>query len=322
MANEARCVALGANCIGSAALNTATYAFNGLHCRPGDSNTKELSMFGDTAGYLIENSDAVDMGSNWTYPTSGPLFTALPNMSPSVTHFLQGTPEPSDVNFLGHSFSASDPTARRSLRWYHYFSSDWEWANVAPDGCLNRGKIFELGDASNTMLFTTSGNHLASGWNQFNIAGRDCCTDGPGSGPFGLNAATYGGKWILFEMVVRNASGSGHIIIELWRRNVTDGGPLQKVIDTADSTFGLGSPNWSSTDASTLSANARIDHFFIAPWGNGTCDGFVAFSHICAAAWSSDAGQMIGAATELEGGGGGGVTATSGVTPRMMLTLP
>lgn len=311
MANEARCVALGANCIGSAALNTNSYSFNGLHCRPSDSNTKELSMFADTAGYLVENSDAVDMGSNWTYPNSGPLFTALPNMSPSVTRFLQGTPEPSDVNFLGHSFNSGNPTARRSLRWYHYFSTDWQWANV--DGaCLNRGKIFELGDATATMLFTTSSLHLASGWNQFNIIGKDCCSSGPGSGPFGLNKDVYGGKWIRFEIVVRNASGSGHCIIELWRKNVTDGGPLEKVIDTADSTYGPGtiSPgdDWNATDASTLAANARIDHFFIAPWGNGTCAGFVAFSHILAAAWSSDSGQMIGAADELEGGGGSGLT--------------
>lgn len=322
MANEQRCIDLGANCIASEPLNTGTYTYINPWCNAGDTSGGDKQMRIDSsgaAGQFIENSSGADM-SDWSFPTSGVMFAAMPNMSPSVTRFLQGSPEPSDVNFLGHQFGAGDPTARRSMRWYQYFSSTWEDSNGSNPGCLNGGKIFELGPSSNPVVFTSNGNHQMYGWavSGWNISPFDCCTTGPGSAAFSMSEGTVRGKWWRFEVVVRNALSTGSVTkIELWRTNVTDGGATIKVLDTADFTVGSGTggDNWSNTQATTLKPSARLDQFNVVGWRNGTCAGYVGYSHLMAAAWSTDAGQMIGAASELEGGGGGGGSGATGLRP-------
>jgi hypothetical protein len=307
-ANEQRCSELGANCIASEPLNTATYGYSNPYCNAGDTGAgdKQFAISGASAGNFIENSSGVSMAAaGWTFPTSGPMFTAMPNKSASITRFLQGAPEPSDMNFLTHAFTASDPTARRSIRWYQYFSSDWQ-DSTAGGSCLNSGKIFELGSELTPMVFSSSGNHMIYGFNGWNIDPFDCCNAGPGSGSVSMSPATMNGKWWRFELVVRNALPTGGVtIVELWRQNVTNGGANTKVLDTAG-TFGpgTGGNNWTSTQATTLKPKARLDTFRITAWRNGVCTGYVGYSHFLAAAWSSDANQMIGAATELEGGGG------------------
>ena len=107
-------------------------------------------------------------------------------------------------------------------------------------------------------------------------------------------------------MVVRNVLPTGSVtIVELWRTNVTDRGSTIKVLDTADTTFGpgTGGDDWTSVQATTMKPNDRLDAFRITGWRNGDCAGFLGYTHLLAAAWDTDAGQMIGAAMEVEGAG-------------------
>jgi len=164
-----------------------------------------------------------------------------------------------------------------------------------------------LGMETGPMVFSSDGDHLIYGWTDWNIAGFDCCLAGPGARSVAMDKTTMNGKWWRFELVVRNALPIGSVtIVELWRKNVTDGGTNIKVLDTAG-TFGKGTTsasNWTSAQATTLKPNRRVDLFKITGWRDGNpCTGFVGYSHLLAAAWSSDSGQMIGAAAELEGGG-------------------
>lgn len=303
MAVEQRCTDLGANCIASEPLNTNSYAYDGNWCNPADTTGSDKQMtIGGSTGNVFENESGGNM-STWSFPSSGALFTALPNISPSVNFLAQGGVGAGvgHPNFIGHVFSGSDPTARRSMRWYQYFSSAW---TITTGSCLNSGKLYELGPTTAPMVMTSSGVHSIYGWqtSQWNT-GIDCCSEGPGSQAFAYDSATMNGKWWRFEFVVRNALSTGSVtIIELWRKNVTDNGANVKVLDTADTTYSTGSPAWGTTQATTLKPTSRLDQFYITGWRNGTCTGFLGYTHLLAAAWSTDAGQFIGAASEIEGG--------------------
>jgi hypothetical protein len=88
-----------------------------------------------------------------------------------------------------------------------------------------------------------------------------------------------------------------------------------KILDTAATCTNCGTPDWSSTVANQLtrSSYGAVIWDLYRNWGpgngsTGPCPGFYGITHLMAAAWSTDAGQRIGAATEIEGGGGGGPT--------------
>jgi len=73
--------------------------------------------------------------------------------------------------------------------------------------------------------------------------------------------------------------------------------------------------NWTSTNATTLRhSGGQIGSFGAEYFRTGGCPGFFASSHYMYAAWSTEAGQRIGAATEVEGGRGPGPAAPPSLT--------
>jgi hypothetical protein len=300
---EARCTELGANCIASEPLNTDTYVqdvaafWDPADTDPKDTTSKQMSLDDQFPGACIEETG---FDTKHVVDTSGPMFSALPNISPSIKFLLRTTT--SGGNFLGHVFPASAPTARVAFRWYVYFSSDFEFTDST---CLNSGKLFEMGDAAIPLVWTGGTRHQMYGWAGWSPTSLDCCLFGPGpsGGNIPYDAATMNGKWWRFEIAVRNnLPTASQTIIQTWRKNVTDNLAEQLVLDTSMATpQGAVGDQWTSAQASTLKPLKTMARFAVTVWRNGVCAGYHGVTHMLAAAWDTDAGQRIGAATEIEG---------------------
>jgi hypothetical protein len=95
-------------------------------------------------------------------------------------------------------------------------------------------------------------------------------------------------------------------------KNVTNNTPEELIIDSTVPTANPPESDWTSTIATTWKpAATRVQEMYFDLFRRDTCLGYIGMTHIMAAAWSTDAGQRIGAAFEIEGGGGGGVTPPS-----------
>lgn len=295
--NEARCDELGANCICSEPMNTATWdnALNNIWFDPADTTTKECSTSGVVAGGALEDGS----GFRYSAASSGEQITNLP--AGHTNTYVLKVNDGGGGQFFGHKYSGSDPTARRAIRFYKYYSSNYDWVGGA---CLNSNKIAQGGwngaGTGGPMMTETAGTwsfydiNTLYGWNQ----SVDCCSGpGPGESETGPSLSSLRGKWVRYEFILHNATTSGTTRFEWYMKNVTDNTPEIRLVDTS-----ISNAQWTSTNASTLGFTTVMDEFSINMFRNGTCAGSAAFSHYLAAAWSSDAGQRIGAATEIEGG--------------------
>ena len=314
--NEARCDELGANCICSSPLNSASGGYSNAsgpnYIKENSVTTKTCDIDGIADAIL---STGGSFGDTYTTANSGESITALP-AGHSISNILR-TFDGEGGGFAGHNFAGGDPSARRAMRFYKYYSTDYDWVGGA---CLNGNKIAQLmnnGGAGGGPIFTeTAGTwsfyavEISEGWSQ---NGGGCC-DGPGPGESATppTLSSLRGKWIRYEVILHNATTSGHSWFEVYLKNVTDNTAEIRLIDSSVAKD-FGSANWTSTLATTISQSSNHVDFLIDMFRNGTCAGFAGFSHYLAAAWSTDAGQRIGAATEIEGGGGGGTGGSGGM---------
>jgi len=95
--------------------------------------------------------------------------------------------------------------------------------------------------------------------------------------------------------VLTNGAGPNYNM-KYYGKNITDNGPELTLIDlsTNASVANL-------TPPSLMSQITSNNHRFSAL---GSCQGWLGISHYMMAGWTTDAGQRIGAATEVEGVGG------------------
>ena len=314
-AEEQRCKDLGVNCICSEPLNTSTWvnANSNTFFNPADSTNKECSASGVAAGAVLED------GSGFLYQavSSGPAISALPT-GHKVNYVLR-TNDGHGGQALSHKFAASAPVALRSFRFYRYYSSDHVWTDSAHPGC-NSGKLLQLGfngaftggplvsmGIDNTIGFYDV--NTSFGWSQ-NMA-PICCAKGPGSTVVTIpTQSQLRGKWWRVEFALHNAAPGGPPSYwEMWIKNVTDNLPEIKVLDSRvstkdngpDSSFWWQSPMTDGLHASTIISEMSIN-MFRSP-NSSPCPGYIAHTHAMWAAWSTDAGQRIGPASEVEGGG-------------------
>lgn len=299
-AAEQRCDALGANCTCSEPLNTNSFAFvPSAWWNPGDTMTKECVT--EAAGAIQDGS-----GFQYTAVTSGEDITHLP---PGHTNtFVLRDTSTAMGGFIGSKFPSSAPTQRRAIRFYRYYSTDYTFAGES--GCLNSNKIAQFGRAFyEGPMFTVVGGvwtiydiNTAFGWN----VSIDCCV-GPGPGNYDNGPATSAmkGKWWRFEIITHNAAPGGTgTYFEEYIKNITDNGPELHVLDTSQTaTYPVGA-NWSTAQATNLHiSGGNLDTMLVNSFRGVGCSGFASTSHFLAAAWNTDAGQRIGAALEIEGGG-------------------
>jgi len=141
------------------------------------------------------------------------------------------------------------------------------------------------------------------------------------------------GKWYRYEVVLRRmTTGSTSVILEAYRKNVTDNKAEFKIIGTSIARTGCNCSGPSFDDlgnggsTTTLKTPNQTQLTRVAPNlfrnddGAHKCGSWRAYSHMLVAAWSTDAGQRIGPATEIESSGGATVN-TPRATPAAPVTL-
>jgi len=308
-ANEARCTALGANCICSEPMNTNSWvdAGSGQNWNPGDttSSDKQCGSYNGVANAPLSTSGGVQSSP----ASSGEDIAALP-AGKSVTFVLRMATE--NGAFFGHRAAAGAPTALRAVRFYKYYSTAYNSQSNTGSSC-NANKLAQFGPTfPQGPIFTFEGGewsiydiNTSLGWNLT----VDCCNGpGPGNRDAGPGLSGLRGNWWRIEIVTHNAAPSGPgTTFDMYIKNVTTNGPELHVLDTSQSLIGGLGNTWIAPLTTGLHPVGNLDamtiDMFRATNGSTACAGFASYSHFLYAAWSTDAGQRIGAATEIEGFG-------------------
>lgn len=318
--SEQRCRDLGSNCVCSEPLNTTTLTVESTNWMdPGDSTVSPCDFLGDSSGKFIESLLSLT-GTN-----SATILDALP-AAHTVSYVVRGPSGHSGSWFAGTKVPGGTPTARRSVRFYVYFSNPYQQSS---DGsCPNNGKLAQLGGTGGIVTNSAGGAWAMYSWGaspgeyweadpvvNASSAQPDCCSNGPGvesGAQTALSLNALQGHWVRVEYAVHNAAGTPGFTFKLWMKDVTADGPEYTVIDTTvacdTATCGSGT-GWVAPDYTENfkpAGGTALDDLWWDFFRNGTCTGYMAASHFMVAAWSSDTGQRIGAAEEIEGAGGGG----------------
>lgn len=344
-AAEARCDELGANCICGNQLQgtTLTPLNGGVWWAVNDATAKPCNGEGVPTGIITRDSGGgpTDMTSS----TDATALSALP-AGHSVSRFIRA-PEGHVGNFqFGHTLASGDPHARVALRWYRYYSPNFEfasehigWLNDGVTGChaskIAQSSYGAIIDAHADSMVGQYGYASNPAWSP----SLDCCGGGPicasgdsacsslmsslmprGTGWGNVNTCNYGstsggpptsgncgwgGTWMRFELIIGNATGSPGVYYLFYAKNITTNSAERQLIDTR-----VPGPNfaqaWTTAAATTLTPPGRIDTLWMNGFRQAQCNGWNGVSHVMMAAWSTDSGQRIGAATEIESGAGGG----------------
>ena len=301
---EQQCTDLGANCICSEPLQ-GTMVLDDIHwINPSDSTTKECTLDGNPG-------DAVRVpNSNSAYFAASD--TSVLNLLPtghSVSQYLRSNDGQIGGYHIGHILSSGDPVARVALRFYRYYSSNCQ---LTGEGSCTNGKVANMHRAAfGAPQFTTSHTGgptgtiqtyaMGAGWTTGN---NDCCFEGPNIGA-GMTHASFKGAWWRFEFVIQNRR-SGPSTAVLYRKKVTVGNtePEEIVIDTRTQDLSTGPEPWTTALATGMVPSEDLAWIDSDAYRAGTCTGYMAHMYSMVAAWSTDTGQRIGAASEVEGGAG------------------
>jgi hypothetical protein len=283
-AAEQRCGELGGNCICSEPFNTTSYVGGPDFWNPGDSTTKECSAEPGVNGGAVIRTSATIVGSN-----DSTALSRLPS-GHRVTRFLTANNNHEGTFTAGSGIPISSSIVRLAARWYVYHSPNFAFKTEASSPCQNT-KIALLDGKS--VIDYTNGIHT---YNYLEFSPPvDCCVTGPGPNP-GVSTGQLAGKWWRWEVVLTNRAGPRYRLM-MYGKNVTDNTDEVTILDL-----------WSNSSVANLtppqlmSTLATNNHRW-SPSGTG-CAGWRGISHYLLAGWTTDSGQRIGAASEIEGGGG------------------
>jgi hypothetical protein len=272
----------------------------------------------------------IEDGSGFRYLTvnSGEAKNALPAGN-TVGFILRtkndGTNPAGGGQFIGHRFVAragepTTPTARIAFRGYRYWSPNYTFTDGSQDDqhCANSTKVMQFGEGAQLSFILdggTTSNHQLYGWigwtsspQAFGGSGpaQLCCERGPGgSTTWGTyTSAVFSGKWWRFEAVLTNVLTSGAVpmTLKIYRKDVTNNLPEELIIDsTIPTTQPPGNGDWSATTAATWKpSSTRVNEVYFDLFRRDFCNGYIGLTHLMAAAWSTDSGQRIGPACEVE----------------------
>jgi hypothetical protein len=308
-ANEARCAALGANCICSEPMDTNSWvdAGSAQNWNPADTTSSDKQCGGHNGVPNAPLATSSGSGMASTAVSSGEDIAALP-ADHTLTFVLRMATQ--NGAFFGHKAAAGVPTALRAIRFYKYYSTAYNAQTNTGSSC-NGNKLAQFGPSfPQGPIFTTEGGdwsiydiNTSLGWNQT----VDCCS-GPGPGNLAVGPSLSGlrGNWWRIEILMHNAAPGGTgTTFEMYIKNVTTNGPELRVLDTSKSmNLGIGNV-WTLALTTGLHPTSNIDAMTINTFrstnGAVACAGFASISHFLYAAWPTDAGQRIGAAKEVEG---------------------
>jgi len=275
-AEEQRCAELGANCICSEPLNTTTFTGGPPSWNPADSTTKQCSAEGVAGGAIARNTRDLAGSSDAT------ALAALP-AGHSVSHFLRAGDGHSGIFFVGNGGGVSSSFVRLAARWYIWYTPVFDFK---AEGSCENSKIAELNN--NARIDYTVGFHT---YNYLEFSPSiDCCVSGPGPS-HSLPSSQLKGKWWRYEVVMTNRSGP-NFGLQMYGKNVTDDGPELTIIDL-------------SVDkrVSNLTPPSLMSAILVNNYRQGTCRGWLGISHYMTAGWTTNAGQRIGPAAEIESPG-------------------
>jgi hypothetical protein len=290
-AAEGRCNALGTSCICSEPFNTNSYVGGPDFFDPADSTTKECSVEPAVQGGAVVRTSATIQGSS-----DSTALSRLP--SGHGVHYILRANENHEGTFMaGNGVPVSSSFVRLAARWYVYHSPNFAFKTSGSSPCQNT-KIAQLDGGA--LIDYTNGFHTYN-YLQFSPP-IDCCVSGPGPNS-GVGASEMQGKWWRWEVVLTNRAGPGFKMM-MYGKNITDNRPEITIIDlsTNSGVANLRPPG-------LMSAITTNNHRF-SPGGGG-CAGWRGISHYMMAGWTTDSGQRIGAAAEVESGAGGGGSADS-----------
>jgi len=341
-AAEQRCNDLGANCICSEPFQTATYNAanadtNARSWNPADSTTKECAMNGTPGAAFFFSGSTI--GPGLLFPTTAAqdpaIFSALPP-GRTNTYVLREADGVSAAFAPGTMFPAGAPLARWAIRIYLYISPNTVFTEENGQ-CNNIGKILQFMYDSGPVI---SNHNAQGGWHTYGYSGAfngvpsgwsmagasnpatfpfDCCVTGPGSDAASYRGTSfYKGKWWRLEGIIENIGGTPTVLKAYMQDVTTQPNPPEiKIIDTAIATAQVVGNQWGANEVATatrgnMAGNPAAPAFFdlyrnTSSDGSGPgqpllCTGFYAVTHMMAAAWSTNAGQRIGPASEIESG--------------------
>lgn len=316
LAQEARCTQLNAQsgagtCRCSSKLDSQTWTNvggGGAQWRPvSNVSSNECSM--EATNFPVARNSPVS-GTN----SADGLLTKLPS-GHTVGFPLWAGQGNTGIFWIGNDAASSDCASgfeRCAFRWYTYKSTNFENTNSGFGGACSGDKDAEVKydsgpDSVINVAEQVTGDNMAmynfsnNGWTP-NV---DCCGQGPRfSSDTVLSGSLQKGRWFRFEVVVYNPSGgtgTSRLGLEMYAKNVTDNTAEVKILDIRGDE---GSPNWSGP-YNTITPPGRVRTVKTNAYREGTCAGFESYLYYMAAHWATNSGQRIGAATEIESGGGG-----------------
>lgn len=259
----------------------------GDHWGPTDSTTLESSRNG-VSGAAVERSGSPTASSDAT------ALAALP-AGHSVARFMRYGSGHNGIYFVGDDRQWSTTYVRLAARWYQYYSPDATFSGQS--GCTN-SKQMQLRNNMIIDLANSGGGqnhwHLYGWYQHANWSGlpaydSDSYVSGPGADDGPIDPSDLKGKWWRYECVLRNREASTADVI-LYAKNVTDNGSELTRIKWSDGTaFSDRTP---PNALGGLTINAYRE----------SASGWYGFCYYMVAGWTTDEGQRIGAASEVEGG--------------------
>lgn len=330
-AQEAWCTANSANCVCSDTLQSTSYTrgtFGSNYAIVlGDQVGSKPCHFDDPAS---ENSSVQWSGAPAGFntfaqmlqiSTDSTVLNLLPNRSPtSVARFLRfAADNDNGTTRLGYApiDLAGLSSKRIAMRWYSYHTSNYQWQG---DGTCTNGKIahnsagfqqpalmtltIHQGGSGATSLYTFIDGIWLWAWSGHSGFEGFTSGTGPRSGA-GQGAHNYRGKWYRHEVVVVNprSTDTGGYNFTYFVKNITDNtAEVEDVRFSAGCTscMASGGPNftWDSSIHPTNNMTSLHTEFYRADG----CNGWQGWVYAAVASWTTDAGQRIGAASEVEGG--------------------
>lgn len=309
--SEARCDELGANCVCSEPFLMTSFTQNvdTPYWNPTDTTTNEC-------GYEVAGHPISRVAQDITVQTDA---TALERIGNAIPRFMSSSDDSAGIFFVGGDINAADLgatyNARMAVRFYTYYSPDYNFRDDTP-ACHSKflqGSVgswhlenfqgyIHMYDFFGANWGTTSGTYFP----------RDCCWTAPGAA-ITLDNADWQGHWFRVEVVTTNRSGPGWRTI-LYMKDVTttgvtkvNGGEEFVAADTYSTDSGP--DDWTTAFNQQITSSPRQLPMVANMYrevGAGECIGWRGISHFMMAGWDTDAGQRIGAASEIESGGGGG----------------
>ena len=273
-------MALGGACLCSEPLNTQSYTGGGPtgFKNPGDSTSKQC---GNSIGFTVFAS---------------PIYGTAPVGMPAAANvqYVMRNDATGDSGGIVEGVAVSGTSIKRlCTRAYFYLSPDYQYKG----GTCQANKAAQLGWADNLGANQALHWDMRAGegdWpltiigfgNSYNIDGN----------PKTLSTGDCRGQWCRMELCASSSQsgsvGTGTGLYAEARVNIITGPKAGTV------------QNWPKTFIGDAPVQGRVG----APWimnmyRQGSCTGYKLVSHAMQAAWTTDSGQWIGPAVEIEGNG-------------------